>query len=376
MKQVIELATMSKGRTAPNPMVGAILVKNGRLIGKGFHKRYGEKHAEIDAIENATESVGNSTLYCNLEPCCHSIPGKRTPPCTDRIIKEKIKKVIISTIDPNPYVNGKGVEILEQAGITVEVGILEKECTYLNEIYFKSIQTGKPFVHLKIAQSIDGRIATHLQDSQWITDEKARKLVHEMRRNYSAVLIGLKTVKKDNPKLTVRLAEGNQPYRVILDEKLEIPPKSNLLEDEFKDKTIIFTTPNHSPETKKYFLNKGIKVNTVNGNGTGLVDLEFVLDWLKLNGITSVLVEGGGEVYTQFLRKKLFDKISIFIAPIIIGNGIEAIGDLQIQKISDAMHLENVSHTKINSQILFEGYRDIKSTFGKLAEKILCSQES
>ncbi|MFQ5584426.1 MAG: bifunctional diaminohydroxyphosphoribosylaminopyrimidine deaminase/5-amino-6-(5-phosphoribosylamino)uracil reductase RibD, partial [Calditrichia bacterium] len=328
IRQALALAAQAEGYTSPNPMVGAVLVKNGKIIGTGYHQHYGEKHAEINAIENASESVENATLYCNLEPCCHSIPGKKTPPCTNRIIKEKIKKVVISTVDPNPYVNGKGINILRNSGIEVEVGVLAAEAIYLNEVYIKYIQSGKPFVHLKIAQSIDGRIATHFFDSRWITDEAARRVVHRMRKRYSAILVGLNTVKEDNPKLTVRLTEGKQPYRIVLDEKLELPEESSLLTDQYRDKTIIFTTPKHRPETREYLLQKGIRINVVQGNGSGFVDIEQVLKWLSQNGITSLLVEGGSQVYTQFIKQGLFDKISVFIAPIIIGNGIEAIGDL------------------------------------------------
>jgi diaminohydroxyphosphoribosylaminopyrimidine deaminase/5-amino-6-(5-phosphoribosylamino)uracil reductase len=366
MREALSLAAIPEGITTPNPMVGAILVKNGKIIGKGYHPKFGEKHAEIIAIENAQRSVEVATLYCNLEPCCHKTPDKKTPPCTDRIIHEKIKRVITSTIDPNPHVNGKGIEILKQAGIEVTTGILAKEAVFLNEIYFKYIQTKIPFIHLKMAQTLDGKIATQSYDSRWITDEEAREEVHRMRHKYSGILVGLNTIKTDNPKLTARLGLSGIPFRIVLDTKLDIPLNSNILNDKFSDKTILFTTPNHNSKVKEQLIQKGIKINVVNGNGTGMVNLHQVVDNLGKMGVTSILVEGGSKIFTHFIRDSLFDKMSVFIAPIIIGQGINVIGDLGTEKISNALKLEKVIFKHINKQIVVEGYRDISSTFGKL----------
>lgn len=376
MRRALELAAIPNGLTAPNPMVGAVLVKNGEIIGEGFHPRFGEKHAEVIAIENAREPVQGATLYCNLEPCCHDIPTKKTPPCTNRIIQEGITRVVISTIDPNPYVNGRGMKILRQAGIEVVSGVLAKEAAHLNEVYFKFIQTGTPFIHLKIAQSLDGRIATGKYDSKWITDEAARQEVHRLRHKYSAVLVGLNTVRTDNPRLTARLGQETQPYRVVLDEKLRIPITANILKDEFCNKTILFTTPSHDEAVKEKLIRQGVQVNVVNGNGTGMVNLREVVSKLGEMGISSVLVEGGSRIFTQFIRESLFDKISIFIAPMIVGEGIHAIGDLQVEKISDALQLEQIQFRQINQQLLVEGYRDLHSTFGKMAELWTAGEES
>jgi len=370
MQEALQLAAIPGGLTAPNPMVGAVLVKNGKVIGAGYHPKCGEKHAEVIAIENASVPIEGATLYCNLEPCCHNTPAKKTPPCTKRIIQEKIKRVVISTIDPNPLVNGKGVEILQNAGIEVVTGVLAREAAFLNEIYFKFIQTQIPFVHLKIAQTLDGRIATQQFDSRWITDETAREHVHRMRHKYSAVLVGLNTVITDNPKLTARLGLETQPYRIVLDEKLEIPIDSNILKDEFANRTILFTTPNYDNGIKEQLTQKGIRVNVVNGNGTGMVNLRDTLQMLGEMGITSILVEGGSKIFTHFIKESLFDKISVFIAPIIIGKGIEAIGDLKIEKISNALRLQQMEFKKINHQLLVEGYRDLSATFGNLSGAI------
>ena len=366
MQEALNLAAIPEGFTAPNPMVGAILVRDGKIIGKGYHPRCGEKHAEIVAIETASESVEGATLYCNLEPCCHRIPDKRTPPCTDRIIREKIERVVISTIDPNRHVDGKGIEILKKAGIEVITGICASEAVILNEVYFKFIQTGIPFIHLKIAQSIDGKIATSNFDSRWITDEQAREQVHRMRHKYSSVLVGLNTIKTDNPRLTARLGLENQPYRIVLDERLEIPLESNVLNDELSGKTLLFTTAKHNVDVKEKLINDGIQIHVVNGNGTGMVNTCEVVTKLGQLGITSILVEGGSKIFTHFVKESMFDKISIFIAPIILGKGIDAIADIGINRISEALKFEKVEFKPINKQILMEGYRDLSTTFGKL----------
>lgn len=366
MQEALTLAGIPEGLTAPNPMVGALLVKGGKIIGKGYHPRCGEKHAEVVAIETASESVEGATLYSNLEPCCHNIPNKKTPPCTDRIIREKIKRVVISTIDPNPHVNGKGIEILKRAGIEIIAGIQAPEAVFLNEVYFKFIQTGIPFIHLKIAQTIDGKIATQSFDSRWITDEHAREYVHRMRHKYSSILVGLNTIKTDNPQLTARLGLENQPYRVVLDERLEIPLESNVVTDEFSHRTLLFTTREHNLKVREKLINDGLQIHVVNRNGTGMVNVREVINKLAELGITSILVEGGSKIFTHFIKESLFDRISIFIAPIILGKGIDAIADLGINKISDALRLEKIGFKPINNQMLVEGYRDLSSTFGRL----------
>ncbi len=363
MKRALELARKGSGRTSPNPLVGAVLVKDGEIIGEGYHQYFGGKHAEVNAIENAGESVEGATLYCNLEPCCHTIPRKKTPPCTLRIIREKIARVVIANRDPNPYVNGNGVQMLQNHGIEVTEGVLVKEAALLNEKYFKFIRTGQPFVHLKIAQSLDGRIATATGDSQWITDRTALTRVHRMRSEYDAVMVGANTVVKDNPSLTVRLVEGRNPRRVILDDQLIIPDGSHLTSDGLEQQTTIFTVqpPDH-PRVKE-LQDRNIQVITVNADSDGKVDIREVLRRMAELNIASVLVEGGGELFTSFTREKLFDKISVFIAPIIIGEGINSIGNLGILSLSEAIRLEEINIETIGEQVLVEGYRDFSSIF-------------
>ncbi len=359
MERAIELAKQGKGKTSPNPMVGAVLVKKNRIIGEGFHEKCGKKHAEITAIENASEPVSGSVLYCNLEPCCHDTPEKRTPPCTSRIIKEGIRSVYIATLDPNPLVSGKGLNVLQAAGIDVHVGLLADEAARLNETYFKFIRTRQPFVHLKMAVSLDNRIATQAFDSKWITDSAARKRVHNMRSAYDAVLIGSHTANIDDPQLTVRLTTGKQPLRVVLDSHLHIPLSSRLLKDSYRNKTHIFTTATHDMEKRKFIEEQDVNVHVVDSDKWYRPDLASVLNYLGRMGVASVLVEGGAAVFTEFIQRSLFDKISMFIAPVIIGKGVDAIGQLNIQKIKEAIRLENIRYEQINQQMLVEGYREM-----------------
>ena len=374
MKETISLAKKALGKTSPNPMVGAVLVKNGKIIGRGFHERYGDKHAEIHAIENATKFVAGATLYCNLEPCCHESIEKHNSPCVQRIIKVKIKKVLIASIDPNPHVSGKGIELLRKSGIKVEVGICKKEAILLNETYFKSIQKKEPFIHIKIAQSLDGRIATKAGDSKWITNGRARLLVQRMRKLYDGILVGCNTVKTDNPRLTIRDSDTKQPFRIILDADLCIPENTNVVSDWNKNRSIIVTSKKQCSEKIKRMKDKGIRVIEVSKEDDGLLNLNELMKKLFDLGINSILVEGGSRVFTQFISKMLFDKISVFIAPIIIGEGINAINDLNTLKISDVLKLENPSIEIIEDNLLFSGYRDLKYIFGKLAKDLRCLQ--
>jgi len=362
----LQLARRGCGRTSPNPLVGAVLVKNGRIIGEGFHAEYGGAHAEVMAIENARESVEGADLYCNLEPCCHDIPAKHTPPCTQRIINEKIRRVFISTIDPNPYVSGKGVAELRNAGIEVHTEINKSAALKFNEAYFKFIQTHIPFVHLKIAQSLDGRIATKTGDSRWITDESARREVHKLRHHHDAVLVGKNTVLQDDPSLTVRLISGKHPKRIVLDSHLEIPLTTGIFQDGMAEKTFVFTTPDHPEARRRALEGKGVQVRILGADRNRQVVLKELLACLGELNVSSVLVEGGSQVFTAFIRQKLFDKISIFMAPILLGNGREAIGELNIGRLAEAISLEEIETRQIGDQLLISGYRNLAETLGKL----------
>jgi diaminohydroxyphosphoribosylaminopyrimidine deaminase/5-amino-6-(5-phosphoribosylamino)uracil reductase len=360
MKKALALAGKGKGHTSPNPMVGSVIVKHGQIIGEGYHKKYGGKHAEIMAIDTASSSVEGATLYCNLEPCTMNIPDKKTPPCTERIIKEKIRRVVIANLDPNPYVNGKGVERLRNSHIQVDTSILQEECSRLNETYFTFHRVGRPFVHLKIAQSLDGRIATAKGKSKWITNENALKVVHQMRAEYDAILVGINTILQDNPSLNVRKVTGKNPYRIILDDNLSIPLNVNLFNLEDPQKTIIFTNKSDQDKKFKTLKKMGIQVISISSNGMRYLDLNLIMASLTKMKIFSVLVEGGGEVFTSFIKNRIFDKISFFIAPMMIGSGIQSIGNLGIDSLDEALRLHHVKIEIIDQQAVIEGYRDFQ----------------
>ncbi len=372
MKMAIDLARQGAGRTSPNPRVGAILVRNGRIIGQGYHHAVGEKHAEIEAIERATEPVEGATLICNLEPCCHNTREKRTPPCTRRIIAEKIARVVVSTIDPNPLVNGKGLQQLQTAGIEVQNGVLAEEALALNAAYFKYVHRKEAFFHLKIAQSLDGRIATRHGESKWITDAEARRQVQQLRREADAILVGIGTVLADNPRLTVRESGDYQPYRVVLDTRLRMPLEAHLVQDAWADRTLIFCSRQADAARKKAFAERGVRVVEAPLADDRRIQLEYVARFLAEQGILAVLVEGGSRVFTEFVRRNQFDRLTVFIAPLLIGEGRAAIGELGVEQLADARRLEKVSVSSLGAQAVVSGYADVKKTFGSLAEVWSC----
>jgi len=332
-------------------MVGAVIVKDDRIIGKGYHHRFGGKHAEVNAINDAEESLEGAALYVTLEPCCHY--GK-TPPCTDAIIQNKIGRVVIGALDPNPQVKGKSVEILNRHGIETRVGVIEEECRSLNEAHFKYMATGIPLVTLKFAQTIDGRIATAAGSSQWISSERFQSLAHKLRATNDAVMVGAGTVLVDDPRLTVRAAKGRNPLRVILDSGLRIPLDSKVLGNQEAAPTIIATTP-RADETKLSRLRQmGIEVLVIPANGEGKVDLSHLLGTLGKRGISSVLVEGGSSVITSLLRQGLADKLVIAIAPKIMGKGIEAVGELNISDVNQSLKLSFTRIHRVGEDIVIE----------------------
>ena len=338
MYRALRLAKRGKGRVSPNPMVGAVIVKTGEIIGEGYHQQYGGPHAEINAISNSPESLKGSSFYITLEPCTHY--GK-TPPCIESILKIKPAEVIIGTPDPNPLVSGRGIQILKENGIHTKVGILENECRILNEKFFKFIQHAIPFVTLKFAQSLDGRIAAVSGDSKWISSEPSRKLAHRERSLHDAVLVGAGTVIADDPDLTVRLVRGKNPIRIILDSKLKIPLSARILKNQNTAKTIIISTAASRNQSKLSDLQKmGIEILEIDSTQGGQIDLAKLLPELAKKGLSSILVEGGSEIITSFLKTKIADRLLVFTAPKLIGKGIEAIGDLGINRIEEAIRLE------------------------------------
>jgi diaminohydroxyphosphoribosylaminopyrimidine deaminase/5-amino-6-(5-phosphoribosylamino)uracil reductase len=316
-------------------MVGAVIVKDDRIIGQGYHHHYGGAHAEVNAIESARESVSGATLYVTLEPCCHY--GK-TPPCVEAILRNKIARVVIGVLDPNPRVNGRSIQILNQHGVETKVGVLEEECRELNQAHFKLMSTGLPLVSLKWAQTLDGRIATTSGDSRWISGERFRRLAHKLRATHDAVMVGIDTVLRDNPELTVRLVKGRNPTRVILDSSLRIPLDAEVLKLEAAP-TIIATTPRADEKKLSHLRQKGVEVLLTRADKSGEVELKHLLELLGERNISSVLVEGGAGVITSLLRQNLADKLIVAVAPKIMGKGIEAVGELDILEVSQALKL-------------------------------------
>ncbi len=336
MKQALILARRGLGKTSPNPMVGAVIVKDGKIIGRGYHRKFGGKHAEVNAIESAEENLKGATIYVTLEPCCHY--GK-TPPCTDAVIRNKLGRVVIGALDPNPRVGGKGVEILRQHGIETITGVLEEECRSLNEAHFKYMTTGLPLVTVKFAQTLDGRIASATGNSRWISSEKSRRLAHKLRAINDAVMVGIGTVLADDPRLTVRLVRGRNPARVILDSVLRIPPDSKVVTEKGAAATIIAATARADGEKVSRLRETGVEVLLTQEDERGEVDIKHLLGMLGQRGISSVLVEGGTGVITALLRLGLADKLVIFVAPKIMGKGIEAVGELNIADVDHALKL-------------------------------------
>ncbi|HEX9916723.1 MAG TPA: bifunctional diaminohydroxyphosphoribosylaminopyrimidine deaminase/5-amino-6-(5-phosphoribosylamino)uracil reductase RibD [candidate division Zixibacteria bacterium] len=351
MEMVLRLAKKGVGRTSPNPLVGAVIVKNGKIVGTGYHQKIGSPHAETNALKSAGKKGKGATLYVNLEPCSHF---GRTPPCVDSIIRNGIREVICATIDPNPKVNGAGVKQLRQAGIKIKLGVLEDEARKLNEIYFKRITSGFPFVALKIVQTLDGKIATLDGDSKWISQKDSRRFVHSLRKQMDAVLVGVNTVIKDDPKLTTREVKGKNPLRIVLDSEGRIPLNSNLLKKNKDNKTVIVVTTNKAGGKLK---NKA-QVWKVKSNYQNKIDLKVFLKLAAQKGISSILVEGGREIFSSFLKEKLADKIYCFISPKIIGEGISSFGSLNIKKIKDALKLKDVELKEFSNDILLIGYLD------------------
>lgn len=353
IKLAIEIAKKGLGSVSPNPLVGCVIIKNERIIGAGFHEKFGGNHAEVNAIESAIEDVEGATLYINLEPCTHQ--GK-TPPCVDKIIEKRIKRVVIGTLDMNPIVSGKGAKKLKSAGIEVKVGVLEQDCVNLNKFFFKYISTSLPYITLKAAQTLDGKIADNSGYSKWITSVHSRKFVHELRSKYDAVLIGAGTLKKDDPNLTVRLFEGRNPKRILLDSSFNILDDSRLIRNNSDNNLIIFTSQ-ESFETKrkvKTFINKGIKIIPVKTENKNILDLKAVLKEIGKMQIASVLVEGGGGIFSSFVRKNLFDDILLFISPKFIGSGIPMIKDIGVKSLKNALKVKFGEIEKFGDDILIE----------------------
>lgn len=386
MELALMLAEKGSGSVNPNPLVGAVIVKDNKIIGMGYHEKYGENHAERNAVKNALEDVEGSTLYVTLEPCAHY--GK-TPPCVDLVIEKKFKRVVIGMLDPNPLVAGKSIKKLQENNIEVSVGVKEDECRKLNEVFIKYIATKIPFVVLKSAASLDGRIATADGESKWITCEESRRDGHKLRNKYMGILVGINTVIADNPKLNCRMDEAElndetdlltyiqennlayaeglkfmsrnrkavNPVRIIVDSHLRVPLNSEVIND--GGNTIIGTIRGCNESKKNELESMGIKVIETEPK-QGKVDLKKLIEKLSEEGIDSILIEGGGNINFSALEEGIVDKAIFYIAPKIIGGEKtkNSIGGNGFLKLDDAVRLKDTSYRKINDDFVIEGYVD------------------
>ena len=330
LKRCFELADKGRGFVSPNPFVGTVIVKDGDIIGEGWHKNFGGAHAEVNAIASSNEEIKGATLYCNLEPCCHT--NKQTTPCVPLIVSKEISRVVISNLDPNQSVNGKGVKQLREAGIRVDAGILESEGKEVNKFYFKYVIEKIPYITIKIAQSIDGKISADKDIQTWLTGEDSVKYVHQQRNRYDAVLVGANTIKVDDPQLTVREVNGRDPIRIIIDGDLSVSPDSKIIKMTDNEKTWIFTAENSHQEKIEQFEKLGIKIFQLPADKKKL-DLGDILKELGKESITSLLVEGGRQIFSQFISQELFDEIIILQSPKILGKGISAFETNGIYKL-------------------------------------------
>ena len=350
MLQAIQLAKQGEGRTNPNPMVGAVIVKNGRIIGKGYHKKCGELHAERNAIASLTESAEGATIYVTLEPCCHY--GK-TPPCTEAIIEQKIKRVVIGSRDPNPKVSGKGIKMLQEAGIEVIEDFMREECDRLNPVFFHYITTKTPYVVMKYAMTLDGKIATKTGASKWITGEAARAEVQHMRHRYMGIMAGIGTVLADDPMLNVRMEGWKSPIRILCDSGLRIPLDGQIVKSAGKYRTIVAYADSENTEAKRKRLHE-MGVETICcPDKNNQVDLKKLMKYLGEEGIDSILLEGGGTLNDSALRAGIVQEVQAFIAPKLFGgmNSKTPVEGIGVRFPSEAVKLKCTDICQIGEDI-------------------------
>lgn len=357
MARALELAECARGRTSPNPMVGAVLVRHGEVVGQGFHRRAGQPHAEILALRQAGERARGAILYINLEPCCHY---GRTPPCTEALIEAGVSEVHMAMEDPNPLVHGKGRLALEAAGVRTVVGEREAEAGQLNEVFTKYIITGHPFVTAKFAMSLDGKTATSTGESRWITGAAARRHVHELRDVSDAICVGVNTILADDPRLTTRLdrPDVRHPLRVVLDSRGRAPLTAQVFNPALPGNTSVATTHSMPASHRAALESRGVAVWVLPHDDEGRVALRALLDRLAEREVASLLVEGGGGVLASFVRERLVDKVLAFVAPLIIG-GEEAptpVRGYGVLRLADALRLDRVAVDCIGEDVRVVAY--------------------
>jgi len=361
MKMALEFAAKGRGFTSPNPMVGAVIVKDGNVVGKGYHKAAGKAHAEVNAIDDAGMDANGATLYVNLEPCNHT--GK-TPPCTEKILSAGIRRVVAAMPDPNPDVRGGGLDYLKSRGLKVAAGVCEDQARRLNEVFIKYVKTKRPFTIIKCAATLDGRIATRTGDSKWVTGEAARKFVHRLRHAVDAIMVGVNTVIRDDPMLTTRLngalqKKGLDPTRVVLDTRLRIPESAKLLRLGSDSDTLIICGPLVSGAKKARLEMQGAKV-IESPVKDGLIDLDGLMDRLGALGLTSLLIEGGSRVIASALSAGIVEKIVFFFAPKILGgdDGAPVCRGPGPDLMKGCTPVKNIRVRRFGDDVMIEGYID------------------
>ena len=356
MKLALSLAEKGRGYVNPNPLVGAVIVKDGKVIGEGYHTAFGKSHAEIEAINSATEDIKGATMYVTLEPCCHQ--GK-TPPCTEAIIKNQLARVVVATTDPNPLVSGSGIAKLKQSNIEITVGVLQELAKIQNEVFIHYMTTNLPFTILKYAMSLDGKIACHTGDSKWITSENSRTDVHSLRSSVSAVVTGIGTILSDDASLNVRLVDSKErePHRIVVDSAARISLDAKILNLDSKSDTYIAVTEAASDEKLRKLEDYGAKI-IMTKSKDGKVDLEELWKELGFLGMDSILIEAGEQLNAALLEAKLVNKIRAYIAPKIIGgtNAKSPIGGYGATNMSEVINLKSMNFTHVENDFVVEGY--------------------
>lgn len=359
MNRALELAEGGRGRTSPNPMVGAVVVKDGRIIGEGYHEGVGGAHAEVNALDAAGKNAAAATLYVTLEPCNHT---GRTPPCTEKILASGIRRLVVAMADPNPHVRGGGIDLIRQQGIEVTTGVLKSQSRRLNEAYVKYITTGLPFVVVKCAATLDGWIATGSGDSKWVSGRQSRQYVHRLRHAMDAILVGVDTVVADDPRLTVRLkdSDGIQPRRIILDTQLRVSANARVLRCEDGADTIVVAGPAAAESRMKRIAGGGARVLAAPVKN-GRIDLAALMPILGRMQVTSLLIEGGGAVIGSALRDRIVDKILFFYAPKILGgdNGVPMCRGPGAERMKDGIPVGDINVHRFGDDVMIEGYVEL-----------------
>lgn len=347
MRMVLSLAMQGTGMTSPNPRVGCVIVKDGTILSSGWHHRFGDVHAEVDAVQKAACDIRGATVYVNLEPCCHY--GK-TPPCSDMLVKQGISRVVIGITDPNPVVDCRGVDRLENAGIVVNTGVLEDDCRWINRGFIRSMKNGRPWVTLKTASSLDGNISLADGSSKWITGAQSREKVHLMRAENDAVITGVGTIIADDPKLTVRETSGRTPLRVVMDNNLSTPINAKI----FDGGIVLFFTDKNAPKEKiRQFQTLGAEIEIIDTSPEK--QIEFILRKLCEKGVNYLMVEAGAGVTSSFLSSGFVDEISLFIAPKLLGHGLHYTEHLDISRMEDSIDLKNVEYSACGNDLWVKG---------------------